>query len=798
MLILVRNSAAFFVAVALLSTGAVRCSSQRAAGGHELAPEALFASRPLTFGAPVRLSDDRRYVAYVTGDPTGTRSDSDFVTTHGRWSLFPSGAPFGTQPGVQVWVLDLATAHEVAVGGRTSTSWAPAWSPSGDRLAFLSDRDGRVRIWLWQPGNHSLHRIAATPLSTDYYGALRWTANGRVILLASPPRADLDEAFGGRRSPKRRLAADLPSVEVRRAGLPPLADASTNKRMQGADSAAASAVSAFPRADLVAVDVGTGRVSVLLQDISIGWLQPSPDGKLVAYAAIRDYSKPQGQRYQAYYDLLVVPLSGGKPRRLASDLPLSFYGKNIVRWAPDSRSLAYSTLGLAGQHGLFRVSVDASGPVPLEPYTASMDVSVGQAQGVAWDWTNAALYGWSGPVLWRYDAATGQGQEIARLAGKQIWHLLTQGQQDQLYLRNGSRLVALAVDDSGAVSGFYGIDVTSGRVTPLYQGARQIGTGAGFGAANTTTVSGGRRSRSERVVFAAESASEPLELWAADPEFRDVRRITRLAGPMVDVALGERRIVSWTTADGRTRRGILLLPAGYQAATRSPLIVWMYERAIPYYVNTFGLSGQEFFNLHLFATRGYVSFYPDLTWAPESVMASLGEQVHSGVRELARLGIVDSTRVGVVGQSSGGYDVLAIAATCPWVRAGVAVSGIADMVLAFGSTMDDPVGYEWVERQMGLGAPPWEHSERYVANSPSYHFDRVGAALLLLEGGADEFTVHHMDLAFAELKRLGKPVEYRRYPREGHVPDLWAPANRLNAARRMLEWFDAYVKTAPH
>jgi len=73
---------------------------------------------------------------------------------------------------------------------------------------------------------------------------------------------------------------------------------------------------------------------------------------------------------------------------------------------------------------------------------------------------------------------------------------------------------------------------------------------------------------------------------------------------------------------------------------------------------------------------------------------------------------------------------------------------------------------------------------------------KVQARLLLLEGTADTFTLGQMDLAYAELKRLGKPVEYRRYPGEGHVPDIWTSANRLDAARRMLEWFDTYVKAA--
>jgi dipeptidyl aminopeptidase/acylaminoacyl peptidase len=742
-----------------------------------LAPEALFAARSLRYGARVSLSLDGRYVAYVAENPGEHERDGDIVQTRNGWSLRPSGAP--SHAG-QVWVLDLHTGRETAVLGTAGHSWAPTWSPTAPVLALLSDRDGQAGLWLWRPADRATpRRISAVPVSGAYDGAVRWTTDGRHVLLASPPRADLAEAARGRGAPAGK------AVEVRRAGF--------------ADSGATHAGTPAPKStlpeppfDIVSADIRTGAVTPLAHDVGIDWLEPSPDGRLLAYATMRDYSRPEGQQYQAYYALHVMPLSGGATRVLASHLPLTFIGgKEVVHWAPDSRSLAYATMGLAAQHGLFRVAVDGSGVVPLEPFTPFMDLSVGQAQGVVWDSAGTTLYGWSGPVVWRYDATTGRGQELARLAGKHIWHVLTRAPFNQLYT-HGADIVAVAVADSGTTSGFYGVDVASGRVTPLYQVSKQIGAQGGFSAENTTAVA----PRGDGIVFTQESAAEPPELWHADPGFREVRRVSHLSGMALDVRMGERRVVEWTMPTGEQRRGILLLPPDYQPGTRYPLIVWLYERSVPYYVNTFGLAGQQVFNLQLFATRGYAAFYPDLRWAPESVMTSLGEQVHSGVEELARLGIVDSARVGVVGQSSGGYDVLAIAATCPWVRAGVAVSGIADMVMAFGGTMDDPVGYDWVEKQMGLGAPPWAHPERYVANSPSYHFDQVQARLLLLEGTADTFTLGHMDLAYAELKRLGKPVEYRRYQGEGHVPDMWTSANRLDAARRMLEWFDTYVKAA--
>src|SRR5207247_3589662 len=124
---------------------------------------------------------------------------------------------------------------------------------------------------------------------------------------------------------------------------------------------------------------------------------------------------------------------------------------------------------------------------------------------------------------------------------------------------------------------------------------------------------------------------------------------------------------------------------------RYPLALCVYEPALPYLLHTSCLAGHTPFTLHLSTTRGYAAFYPDVRWIPDSVMPGLGRQVTSAVRELAREGVVDSTRVGVVGQSSGGYDVLAIAATYPGLRAGVVVNGVSDMVLMWGSTLDNSI-----------------------------------------------------------------------------------------------------------
>src|SRR5436189_98908 len=133
----------------------------------------------------------------------------------------------------------------------------------------------------------------------------------------------------------------------------------------------------------------------------------------------------------------------------------------------------------------------------------------------------------------------------------------------------------------------------SGQVRPLYEAQQAIAAG-GFEAENVVAV----EVHAGRVVFAAEAASRPQELWLTDLAFRAPKPITRLSGRVGDIRLGERRVVTWTDADGTRRSGILLLPSGYRPDVRYPLILWVYEQAVPYSVNTFGLAGQTAFNLH--------------------------------------------------------------------------------------------------------------------------------------------------------------------------------------------------------
>ena len=47
---------------------------------------------------------------------------------------------------------------------------------------------------------------------------------------------------------------------------------------------------------------------------------------------------------------------------------------------------------------------------------------------------------------------------------------------------------------------------------------------------------------------------------------------------------------------------------------------------------------------------------------------------------------------------------------------------------------------------------------------------------------------------FVGLRRLGREVEYARYPGEAHWPGGWGYTNQVDYLNRVIEWFDKHLK----
>ena len=151
---------------------------------------------------------------------------------------------------------------------------------------------------------------------------------------------------------------------------------------------------------------------------------------------------------------------------------------------------------------------------------------------------------------------------------------------------------------------------------------------------------------------------------------------------------------------------------------------------------------------------------------------------------------VDQQRLGIHGYSYGGF-------MTTWTighsrRFGAAVVGApcTNLYTMYGTS---DIGISFGEPQWGWTAE--ESPEKLLARSPISHAARVTAPVLLLHGEADaRCPVGQSEEYFVALKRLGKTVEFVRFPGSNHAfPRTGHPRMREEYLSRMVRWFDEWL-----
>ncbi len=167
-----------------------------------------------------------------------------------------------------------------------------------------------------------------------------------------------------------------------------------------------------------------------------------------------------------------------------------------------------------------------------------------------------------------------------------------------------------------------------------------------------------------------------------------------------------------------------------------------------------------------------------------------GEDGVALIRHFVAAGAADPRRVGVYGGSYGGFMTNWMVTHYPSeIGAAVTMSTMSDLAtLAY--TTD-----HWESLQTDMGGEPWERPDHYRAHSPLALVHRIQAPLLILHGEEDQTCpLTEAEMLFVALRRLRKPVEWVRYPGEAHgFLRGGRPSTRIDAHRRLLEWFDRWL-----
>jgi len=140
------------------------------------------------------------------------------------------------------------------------------------------------------------------------------------------------------------------------------------------------------------------------------------------------------------------------------------------------------------------------------------------------------------------------------------------------------------------------------------------------------------------------------------------------------------------------------------------------------------------------------------------------DDVVNGALHLVREGMVDPERLGIRGESAGGYLTLAALAFRDCFRAGASYYGISDLEILAKETHK----FESHYMDSLIGSYP-KRLDLYQERSPIKHVDRLSSAIIFFHGLQDLVVpANQAELMVETLRAKGLPVAYLTFENEGH------------------------------
>ena len=151
------------------------------------------------------------------------------------------------------------------------------------------------------------------------------------------------------------------------------------------------------------------------------------------------------------------------------------------------------------------------------------------------------------------------------------------------------------------------------------------------------------------------------------------------------------------------------------------------------------------------------------------------------VDKAVELGIADPKRLGVMGQSFGGFSTMGLITQTNRFQAAVALAGLSNLVSLYGQfdprTRYDDYPHENLfymflaeSGQENLGNTLSQNFARYLRNSPIFYAERVQTPLMIIQGDMDYVTMSQGEEFFMALHRQGKRAALRALLGRGTRP----------------------------
>ncbi|HYS55964.1 MAG TPA: S9 family peptidase [Thermoanaerobaculia bacterium] len=301
--------------------------------------------------------------------------------------------------------------------------------------------------------------------------------------------------------------------------------------------------------------------------------------------------------------------------------------------------------------------------------------------------------------------------------------------------------------------------------------------------------------RGDRLLLRHQSGTQTNDIWIYDVAADRATQLTHsTVASLAATPLPPSQIVHYKSFDGTVISAILWLPFNLERNGKNPGIVLPHG----------GPTGQTFdtFNRNVIAlvSRGYSVIAPNVRGSTGYGLAfqkmnfqdlgggDLQDEVYAA-KFLVATGYVDPKKIGITGGSYGGFmTLMAIGKTADIWSAAVEQYGIVDWYTML--QHEDPRLQEYEKSLLG---DPVKDRAIYEAASPIRYLSNAKAPLLVLQGENDiRVPKEEAEQVVSIYKNAGKTVDVHYYAAEGH--GFAKRENQIDAIKRMIDWFDRYLK----